>query len=524
MSRQSATPFLKYAQEHPNIYDENGNFVDWKHEFKRKEEYLKSYYEEEEPESFIREVMPATHLDDYRSTEEVLPIVAFLEGTGQDEGLHSGRGTGLLKWTVGVDRDGRPYTKSMEVYSDYKHIMRVKDNRFALINLCTYYGRNIHRKGVDGEWHRVSTRVPSECLGLAIDLDYVKVEQLRKLFGKMECKMIPYPTYLVNSGAGVHLYYLFEEPVPLKDIQVQRYLGELKKQLVEVVWTGETSLASHRQYQGIYQDMRVPGSWTKFGYKNKARCKYTLKAYRVGERVDCRHLESFVDASQLPEVKESGSLSDERLTLEECAARYPEWYQRVVVEGRHERKRYSQSRRLLDWWESIITQEKSPTGFESDTAHVGNRYHCMRVFFALAYKTRDVTFEEAWERAVKLLPHLNGLAKSEADRFTMGDLKDAAVFYDDAYALWSNETIEKQTGIRVKLYAKTRRNGRTRAVHLKIARATRDALHENWREGSGRPAKGQQVKEWRETHPEGTKAECIRETGLSKPTVYKWWN
>lgn len=25
-------------------------------------------------------------------------------------------------------------------------------------------------------------------------------------------------------------------------------------------------------------------------------------------------------------------------------------------------------------------------------------------------------------------------------------------------------------------------------------------------------------------NPEGRKIDCIRETGLSKPTVYKWWD
>ena len=34
----------------------------------------------------------------------------------------------------------------------------------------------------------------------------------------------------------------------------------------------------------------------------------------------------------------------------------------------------------------------------------------------------------------------------------------------------------------------------------------------------------QTVREWQESHPAGKKADCIRETGLSKPTVYKWWN
>lgn len=42
----------------------------------------------------------------------------------------------------------------------------------------------------------------------------------------------------------------------------------------------------------------------------------------------------------------------------------------------------------------------------------------------------------------------------------------------------------------------------------------------NWREGNGRPTAEQTVKEWQQAYPEGRKADCIRETGLSKPTVY----
>ena len=32
------------------------------------------------------------------------------------------------------------------------------------------------------------------------------------------------------------------------------------------------------------------------------------------------------------------------------------------------------------------------------------------------------------------------------------------------------------------------------------------------------------VKQWRINNPEGRKVDCIRDTGLSKKTVYKWWN
>ena len=31
------------------------------------------------------------------------------------------------------------------------------------------------------------------------------------------------------------------------------------------------------------------------------------------------------------------------------------------------------------------------------------------------------------------------------------------------------------------------------------------------------------VQEWKQQHPEGRKVDCIRDTGLDKKTVYKWW-
>lgn len=39
----------------------------------------------------------------------------------------------------------------------------------------------------------------------------------------------------------------------------------------------------------------------------------------------------------------------------------------------------------------------------------------------------------------------------------------------------------------------------------------------------GRPTAERTVREWQESHPTGKKADCIRETGLAKHTVYKWW-
>lgn len=54
----------------------------------------------------------------------------------------------------------------------------------------------------------------------------------------------------------------------------------------------------------------------------------------------------------------------------------------------------------------------------------------------------------------------------------------------------------------------------------------RDEINRNteWRNKDGAPTKQATVEEWQLHHPGGRKADCIRETGLSRPTVYKWWN
>lgn len=511
---------MKYAQERPNVYDENGNFVDWKVHFKQKDEYLSHYYQQEEPMAFVQEVLPPEYLDTYKRTSALLPLVAFMEGTGIDKGLHSGRGTGLLKYTMDVSKEGKPITKTVALYDDYLGAEKTQDNRFALINMCTYFGRNIYRKNSEDKYERTNTRIASECFGIAIDLDYVQLKQLNRLFGKIEADLVPQPTYIVNSGAGLHVYYLFEQPVPLKDLTMQRYLGEVKKQLTELIWTNETSLGSARQYQGIYQDMRVPGSWTKFGYKNKKRCSYIIKAYRTGERVDLTYLERYLDTDRLPKVEDKASAS--RVTLEECAELYPKWYERVVIRGEHTRQNYTQNRGLYEWWKEIITYKKSPTGSMADTSHDGNRYFCIRALFVMAKKC-DIPFEEVMDDAMDLIPFMNTRDHTPDNEFTREDVLAAATFYEDNFVRWSNETLQNQTGIRVGLYKKTRRNGRPRKVHLEIARATQKIVNPNWREGNGRPSSQAIVEEWQRENPGKKKSDCIKETGLSKPTVYRWW-
>ena len=95
--------------------------------------------------------------------------------------------------------------------------------------------------------------------------------------------------------------------------------------------------------------------------------------------------------------------------------------------------------------------------------------------------------------------------------------------FNDSYVTYPIDTIVERTGLKIE---KNKRNGRRRAEHIKLMNFVRDEINGNkdWRNIEGRPDKADIVKEWRENNPEGKKIECERETGLSRPTVLKWWD
>mgnify|MGYP003421970366 CR=1 FL=1 len=129
---------------------------------------------------------------------------------------------------------------------------------------------------------------------------------------------------------------------------------------------------------------------------------------------------------------------------------------------------------------------------------------------------------------MQLVEHLESLTDDEDNHFTREDVKDAlkAIKADNKLlsTMASREWIEKQTKVDI---PPNKRNGRKREQHIKMVNAMRimkrDVLGEDEYKNNGRPDKQKIVEEWQESHPAGKKADCIRETGLSKPTVYKWW-
>ena len=140
---------------------------------------------------------------------------------------------------------------------------------------------------------------------------------------------------------------------------------------------------------------------------------------------------------------------------------------------------------------------------------------------AVYAKKSGVDREELEEVAFDLVEHLEQLTTEEDNHFTRADVLAALEMYNDNYIRFPIDSITKLTQIPIE---KNKRNGRKQEEHLKRARALLAVDYPNGEWRYKPPTKEQEIIEWQQLNPNGTKSMCIKETGISKPTVYKYWN
>lgn len=387
---------------------------------------------------------------------------------------------------------GRRYTVTRGNRELYDLIDRSEN--FCMIAPISYAGRS--RKNENARF----------MYALCIEVDYIQPESgLKELFYSWERSVIPMPcpTYIVCSGNGLHLYYVFERPIPLwKNIFEE--LTEAKKYFTLWFWNKYVTKAYEAiEYESINQPFRCVGSCTKGN-------SYAM-AFRTGEKITIEYLNHF-----LPEELQLDSVYKSKCTLAQAKELYPEWYKRRIEQGK-DRAHWNRYQPIYyNWIEKILDRKKG--------AVVGKRYHCLENLCSLAVQC-NIEPEQVEKDCRMVAERFEELTTDDNNHFTEYDIICAMKTYhtgsEQAYRR-RIEFISKKTGISL---VPNKRNGRKQAVHMKIMSSTRDILYPKgeWRNKEGRPTAEQIVREWQENHPDGKKADCIRKTGLSKPTVYKWW-
>lgn len=431
-------------------------------------EYLTTYFDELQPLEFYRNIFPLGELAEKGVFEQGKYNCVAVELLPKEEQKQN-----VMKHIITDDLERL-------------ELLQQSDN-FVLLSPISYIGRS--RAAENARF----------IYALAIDLDGITEEHyLTDLFYQMENGIIPIATYTVYSGTGLHLYYVFEEPLPcFKNIVKQ--LADLKKELTKSIWNKYTTAEYEKpQIESLFQGFRMVGGITKKGDRTRA--------FLTGDKINIEYLNIFVEDKF--KVKEYRYKS--KLTLTEAKEKYPEWYQKRVIE-KQPAGSWVCKRDLFDWWKTKIMQG----------AKSGHRYYCIMVL-AIYAKKCGIEKQELEEYAFSMVDYLDKLTTDSNNHFTRADILAALEMYNDSYIRFPINSISALTAIPIE---KNKRNYRKQSDHVEYMNTIR-RFKKNMGELDGklgRPKLKNVVKEWQEQNPKGSKADCIRETGLSKPTVYKYW-
>jgi hypothetical protein len=347
---------------------------------------------------------------------------------------------------------------------------------------------------------------------LIVDLDGVGLSEFQGLFSrfydldpKKHTFALPVPTFMALSGYGIHVYYVFEEPIDLfPNIKLQ--MNTLKNRFTFRLWDTDTSQEKQQQFQSINQGFRMVGSINaKYGTE--------IIAYRTGKKVTLEHLNSYVPEEYKVDVNRPFRPS--KITRIEAMEKYPEWYQRVVVEGNRRMPKWNiggqkghNGDELYKWW---MNRVKEIVG--------GHRYFFMMCL--AIYATKCDIPKERLERDIQDVFDVLVKVKHGDNILTQDDVKAALEAYSKEYYNFTIKDIELLTDLRIE---RNRRNGRKQDFHLRLARGQLAIMKESGEASQGRPSAEMKVKLYRENYPEAKIKDCIKNTGLSQSTVYKWWN
>ena len=418
--------------------------------------------------------------------------------------VEEGDGRGNIIATQ-VRPTGKGRTRQWVVDDSLVMLEKVIGDEFGLVPPISFFGKTHTKQNAH------------ELFAVAVDIDYVGKQQLKNLLKQFGNGVQLPPTYLVSSGKGVHLYYFLEEPLQLYQ-NLEGLLKELKVAMIRRLWNDTSSLRpENRDVTGIYQGFRCVGSQSKLGPM------YPVRAFRIsGKRYTLEDIRDAIPGCKIdlsPLHQKPGR--EKRIPIELAKELYPEWYQERIIEGKPKKTgTWTCNEALYEWWKRKITEE----------VRSGGRYYSLMALCAYGLKCK-IPEKQIREDAYAFLEHLESLTDDPDNHFTESDVKDALKALRADHKLLSTMAsrgwIEENTKVpippRKRRKKPLKRDDGTAFQAARMIQNLQDPDGE-WRNKDGRPNSRHIVLQWRAEHPDGKKADCIRDTGLTKPTVYKWWD
>lgn len=437
-------------------------------------------------------------LDFYR---DIFPLGELQKKGVYEEGKYCGIAVEIIQ------TESKPIIKRYSITDELDTIKDLlKSPNFVLLSPISYIGKTRHTE---------NTR---KMYAFALEIDNLKVNQkgvsvgLNDLLHQMKQGILPMANYIVASGNGVHLYFIFDQPIRLFE-NVRESLTRYKRFITRQFWNGYITFDNTEdkiQYESAFQGFRLAGGVAKNGERTRI---FRLSTHPT----TVEELNKFVYQERGVPDPSIVVCYDSLLTLEQARKKYPEWYERRI-EKKQPKGTWKVKRALYDWWLRRI----------KDEIKVGHRYHALMLLAVYALKC-DISYEELEKDCFSLLKPYDNMSTSEDNPFKESDVMSALQIYQDKeYITFPINSIEKLSGLKIE---KNKRNGRKREVHIKMVNLTRKMrkdLGEDEYKNNGRPKGSGEKKEivikWRSENPGEKKSQCIKDTGLDKKTVYKWWN
>lgn len=442
--------------------------------YKAKVEWFKdNEYEEVDPLDFYREIFPVGSFQEQGNTERK-------------------SGNGML---VYKNEHGQHWHKL--IFDDLAEIPNWYGIEDVYIRSASFIGKNTKNENA------------SMIYALVFDLDGQGITELQMVTQFMrKGTNIPKATFVVLSGHGLHLYYVLEKPIRATMNNIRK-LNKLKEGMTKLIWNRYTSNIEKIQFQYCLQGFRMVGSASKMGKR------YPVRAYRFSD--EHYTIEELV--SWIPKLKEWDEYRidmTERDTVPKDTAKklWPDWYEYRINQGKS--SKWHIKRDLYDWWKNKIVEG----------ATYGHRYFCLMCLAIFAIKC-DVSEEELKRDALELVPILDRLSNDTdpKSRFTEEDALCALHGYRDNFKTWGRDKLSLVSAIPM---PPNKRNYRTRAEHLVLARGIKDIKKKMGEVVEGRPkgsgTKKEIIVQWKLEHPTGRKSDCHRDTGIDPKTIRKWWD
>lgn len=300
---------------------------------------------------------------------------------------------------------------------------------------------------------------------ICLDLDDITASSLPFVLHKVEMLAVK-PTLILNSGGGLHLYWVFNEP-----LECFNNRKPLLKDIVKKLYDKMQGCCKFQKL-GIIQSFRVCGSLTKLGditvgYQVSKLCKLEdLQSMLYGKSIAGKKINITNNPPANVEFLPNGSNKF-----------YQHCFNRMAEVG------------------------------------VGNREFALFALAIVAYKCR-IPKEHVSKDLDVIANFYHGrdqsLARSEW--FNINEVKKAIKGYSKKYLRVTSQQLEQWFGF--DFPRKTKRNGRTQTEHLKRCRIVKNAIQKK--------EKKSVIGNYLKNNPKATIRQIITATGFSSTTICKY--